>query len=428
MSESIVVTDSVDQFTVIGGNGVACANQETGETTENFYCRSYDLDQIPEIAGEDFFYITCVELGVETNSSNSDLIAHCNIFRDTNGGVPWKINADLLLIESKDFTIPPGTSLEVFPIVFGEPVVFDMNDPDYPNVLVVEMNVEAAPEGSGGGVWPGSNDAGETEDSYFYAPDCGLTQYVTYESIGFPDVHLVNNVIGVTTEPGRNMWVDGEDFPFFDAEGNYQPVEDPTGEWHELWPNFCTTWTCTGFEDSNEDGIVSECDYMNMITAGEEETRWHVEWIGLTIWVKLTFGEDLFYLEFRGNIEDPNFPLGLYHEVYPLFCNDWIAVDYLDVNGNGVIDAGDFYTFEVNGGEQEFYEVVGLATDIELLEVIEEETPCPWDFDGNGVVNTADLLFLLGAWGTPDGDVTGDGLTNTADLLDLLGNWGDCPE
>jgi hypothetical protein len=53
--------------------------------------------------------------------------------------------------------------------------------------------------------------------------------------------------------------------------------------------------------------------------------------------------------------------------------------------------------------------------------------PCPWDFDGNGVVNTGDLLFLLGAWGTPAGDVNGDGTTNTADLLDLLGNWGDCP-
>ncbi|MDY7109554.1 MAG: hypothetical protein SYC29_13045, partial [Planctomycetota bacterium] len=55
------------------------------------------------------------------------------------------------------------------------------------------------------------------------------------------------------------------------------------------------------------------------------------------------------------------------------------------------------------------------------------QNTCPWDFDGNGVVNTADLLFLLGAWGTPDGDVNDDGTTNTADLLELLGAWGDCP-
>jgi hypothetical protein len=53
--------------------------------------------------------------------------------------------------------------------------------------------------------------------------------------------------------------------------------------------------------------------------------------------------------------------------------------------------------------------------------------PCPGDLDGNGTVNTGDLLQLLGFWGTPCGDVDGDGDTDTADLLELLGNWGDCP-
>ena len=52
---------------------------------------------------------------------------------------------------------------------------------------------------------------------------------------------------------------------------------------------------------------------------------------------------------------------------------------------------------------------------------------CPADFDGDGDVDTADLLHLLGAWGTPDGDVDGDGDTDTADLLALLGVWGECP-
>jgi hypothetical protein len=52
---------------------------------------------------------------------------------------------------------------------------------------------------------------------------------------------------------------------------------------------------------------------------------------------------------------------------------------------------------------------------------------CPADFDGDGDVDTADLLFLLAAWGTPDGDVDGDGDTDTADLLALLAAWGECP-
>ena len=52
---------------------------------------------------------------------------------------------------------------------------------------------------------------------------------------------------------------------------------------------------------------------------------------------------------------------------------------------------------------------------------------CPADFDGDGDVDTADLLYLLAAWGTPAGDVDGDGDTDTADLLALLGAWGECP-
>jgi len=55
------------------------------------------------------------------------------------------------------------------------------------------------------------------------------------------------------------------------------------------------------------------------------------------------------------------------------------------------------------------------------------ELPCPTDFDGDGEVDTADLLHLLAGWGTPDGDVDGDDDTDTADLLALLGAWGECP-
>ena len=54
-------------------------------------------------------------------------------------------------------------------------------------------------------------------------------------------------------------------------------------------------------------------------------------------------------------------------------------------------------------------------------------TPCPADFNLDGVRDGADLAFLLSAWGTAGGDVTGDGLTNGADLTLLLSGWGDCP-
>ncbi len=52
--------------------------------------------------------------------------------------------------------------------------------------------------------------------------------------------------------------------------------------------------------------------------------------------------------------------------------------------------------------------------------------PCPEDFTGDGRVDGADLGLMLGAWGTPDGDLNGDGLTDGADLGLMLGAWGDC--
>ncbi|MDY7109467.1 MAG: hypothetical protein SYC29_12600, partial [Planctomycetota bacterium] len=66
-----------------------------------------------------------------------------------------------------------------------------------------------------------------------------------------------------------------------------------------------------------------------------------------------------------------------------------------------------------------------VAVDDVLIWGIDED--CPADFDGDGDVDTADLLYLLSAWGTGDGDVDGDGDTDTADLLALLAAWGQCP-
>lgn len=50
--------------------------------------------------------------------------------------------------------------------------------------------------------------------------------------------------------------------------------------------------------------------------------------------------------------------------------------------------------------------------------------PPDTDFNNDGTTDSADLAFLLGAWGTPDADLNGDGTTDSADLSILLGNWG----
>jgi len=53
--------------------------------------------------------------------------------------------------------------------------------------------------------------------------------------------------------------------------------------------------------------------------------------------------------------------------------------------------------------------------------------PIAGDIDGDGDVDTADLLALLAAWGPCEAcpeDLDGNGVVNTADLLILLANWG----
>jgi hypothetical protein len=58
---------------------------------------------------------------------------------------------------------------------------------------------------------------------------------------------------------------------------------------------------------------------------------------------------------------------------------------------------------------------------------------CPWDLNGDGVVDGIDLLILLGAWGQCPGpndcpaDFNADGVVDGIDLLEMLGNWGLCP-
>ena len=66
-----------------------------------------------------------------------------------------------------------------------------------------------------------------------------------------------------------------------------------------------------------------------------------------------------------------------------------------------------------------------------VVEVCEDQPPCPWDVSGNGQVDVPDLLSLLGQWNLDPGgppDFDGNGAVDVADLLKLLGQWGPCPQ
>ncbi len=97
------------------------------------------------------------------------------------------------------------------------------------------------------------------------------------------------------------------------------------------------------------------------------------------------------------------------------------------------------YTFTGSGGavgEELCFTLLvgenGLCCTTELCVTIPDCTPpdeggCPADLDTDGTVGIGDFLIVLGAWGSPGGDVTGDGTTDILDFLTVLGGWGDCP-
>ena len=51
--------------------------------------------------------------------------------------------------------------------------------------------------------------------------------------------------------------------------------------------------------------------------------------------------------------------------------------------------------------------------------------PCVGDFNGDGTVNTLDVISFLNAWAAGDSsaDINGDGTVNTLDVIGFLNAW-----
>ncbi|MCH2152152.1 MAG: FG-GAP-like repeat-containing protein [Phycisphaerales bacterium] len=72
--------------------------------------------------------------------------------------------------------------------------------------------------------------------------------------------------------------------------------------------------------------------------------------------------------------------------------------------------------------------LVEAGIDNVSLEVLDCETLCAADINGDAVVNVDDLLTLLGAYGTSDpvSDIDGSGTVDVNDVLIVIAAWGDC--
>jgi hypothetical protein len=140
--------------------------------------------------------VDCVQFGIEVNNGDPFNV-RINLYIDTNGNAPTAPGDDLVLLAtSANIFVPVGEHLRLRVADFSAaPVNVGIDQ-----VLVVELEQDdryclGGATGDCGGIWPGSNDLGQTADSYIRSTSCGLNNYATFASIGFPEVHLTQTVV-----------------------------------------------------------------------------------------------------------------------------------------------------------------------------------------------------------------------------------------
>lgn len=112
----------------------------------------------------------------------------------------------------------------------------------------------------------------------------------------------------------------------------------------------------------------------------------------------------------------------------------WLMPDGRGEPGIYVLKMHLYYTAPGSEQSEPFWMVFnhnGTAQDHDAAYawVLENLASCPADVNHDGVVNVADLLAVIGAWGKAPcepADINLDGSVNVADLLAVIAAWGAC--
>lgn len=173
----IILTHSVSQ-SIISGNSVSC--NSAGLHTDNSYWRSFDLNSFG-IYSE--LNVKAVEIGIEqATSSGSGQPLTVNLYTSAGafpGGARTLIGTTTVTVSDQS-----GTIISI-PITASVPAGSE---------LVVEI---FTPDGQavGNSFFIGSNNLGQTAPSYISASGCGVPTPTDLSSLGFPNMHIVMNVV-----------------------------------------------------------------------------------------------------------------------------------------------------------------------------------------------------------------------------------------
>ena len=205
--------------TVTSGLGVSCGTAVT--TSVNSYWRVYDLTTYPAITGN--FTINSVRFAVEVSTGGPQNVI-VNLYNQTGGAFPGGVR-----------TLIATQTVSVANLANAIQTATFVTPPTVANTQTIIVEVQTAGV-VGTRYFPGATAAAESSPSYISAAACGINTPVTYGSIGFPNTHLIEDLIG--TVPGLAI-VTGGTFTWSPAAGLSSTSTNPVA----ASPAVTTTYT-----------------------------------------------------------------------------------------------------------------------------------------------------------------------------------------
>ncbi len=186
---TVVLTQSTSQA-ITATNSVSC--NAGGLHAANSYFRAFDLSGFP--GG---FNVCAVEFGIETaTGAGGSQPVTVNVYSNTGGTFPAGTRT---LVGTQNISLPNQTAT-IFNQALAAPI------PAGSGQLVFEV---FTPDGQAAGhsFFIGSNAGGQTGPSFIQAAACGIAAPTDLAAIGFPNMHLVMNVIGDSAAASLDLGV-----------------------------------------------------------------------------------------------------------------------------------------------------------------------------------------------------------------------------
>jgi len=145
-------------------------------------------------------------------------------------------------------------------------------------------------------------------------------------------------------------------------------------QWDELYPDYGRHYHLDSWHDTNGNGKLDPSDFIDLWDKDRQEKAypywWHMDDVTVTLELTDSYGRKV-YVEFEGSYDDflqlaicKNYVGTQWHEVYPIYCNQYRLVRWID-NCDGTLSPCDQIILQNKAtGEQTQCHVDGVKTDL----------------------------------------------------------------